>query len=310
MSETSVLCLDAGRSGCRVRLHPATGAVAERRGRGITYVHGSAGVARVLEALDDVMAGLPTTRAEVVVAGVAGLREGAPQAAPLAAALAQRTAARRVVVTGDLVTAYVGALGLEPGVVVSAGTGAVALAIGADGGTARSDGWGYLLGDEGSGFWIGRAGLAAALASHDGRGGSAALRRRAKAFFGPLEQLPDALYGRADAVPAVAGFAPQVAAAARDGDWAAADLWDQAGRRLAAAAAAAAGAVPARVLAASWTGGLFAAGELLLGPLREELRDRAPHLRLRPPAGTALDGAHRLAGVDPLPPGLGYNHVV
>ncbi|MFB0836442.1 N-acetylglucosamine kinase [Arthrobacter sp. E44] len=42
------------------------------------------------------------------------------------------------------------------GVAVIAGTGSAAWGRNADGGEARAGGWGYLLGDEGSGYWLGR----------------------------------------------------------------------------------------------------------------------------------------------------------
>jgi len=69
-----------------------------------------------------------------------------------------------VLVTDDAVTAHLGALGGEPGVVVAAGTGAIALGVGESGASARADGWGTLLGDDGGGYWIGRrSGARAAL---------------------------------------------------------------------------------------------------------------------------------------------------
>ena len=57
--------------------------------------------------------------------------------------------------TNDAVTSYVGAIGFEPGAVVAAGTGVIALAGDRDGNFARSDGWGYILGDDGGGYYIG-----------------------------------------------------------------------------------------------------------------------------------------------------------
>jgi N-acetylglucosamine kinase-like BadF-type ATPase len=78
-------------------------------------------------------------------------------------------------VTWDGETAWLGAFCTQPGIAVFAGTGSGAL--GCDGERrARAGGHGFLLGDEGSAYWIGRAAANAALRWEDGTGGSAALR--------------------------------------------------------------------------------------------------------------------------------------
>lgn len=307
----TILSIDGGRSHCRVRVRPDAGPPVEVTGPALPSIGGPGSLPGILRALDEVLATLAHPRVQVTVAGLAGVLAQWEHAPGLAEALAARTGARRVIVTGDLVTAHAGALRLDPGVVLAAGTGAVAFALGPGGCTSRADGWGHLLGDEGSGFWIARAGLAAALAHRDGRGGSAVLHARAEALYGPLEHLPQTVHRDGQPVAAIARFAPEVAAAARAGDPLAAGLWTDAGRRLAAAAAAAARRVLREDAApVSYTGGLFDAGELLLEPLRVELSRRAPGLTLRAPAGTALDGAELLATIQPLPGGLGYVHVV
>ncbi|HEY7279166.1 MAG TPA: BadF/BadG/BcrA/BcrD ATPase family protein, partial [Trebonia sp.] len=90
------------------------------------------------------------------------------------AELTRRTG-RPVRVTGDGETAWLGAFGAAPGIAVFAGTGSGAM--GRDGERwARAGGHGFLLGDEGSAYWIGRAAANAALRWEDGMGGSAALR--------------------------------------------------------------------------------------------------------------------------------------
>jgi N-acetylglucosamine kinase-like BadF-type ATPase len=88
-------------------------------------------------------------------------------------------------------------------------------------------------------------------------------------------------------VVAVAGFAREVAEAARAGDAIARGIWARAGRELAASARAAArrAGVDGPF---SYAGGLFAAGELLLEPMRAELGE------IRAPLGDALAGAARL----------------
>lgn len=57
--------------------------------------------------------------------------------------------------------------GAHAGIAVIAGTGSVAWGITPDGRQARSGGWGYLLGDEGSGYWVAREAVRRALHRHD-----------------------------------------------------------------------------------------------------------------------------------------------
>ena len=105
--------------------------------------------------------------------GLPGLRSPA-DAARLGAELTRR-AGHPVRVTWDGETARLGAFGAAPGIAVFAGTGSGAP--GCDGErSARAGGHGFLLGDEGSAYWIGRAAANAALRWEDGMGGSAALR--------------------------------------------------------------------------------------------------------------------------------------
>ena len=86
----------------------------------------------------------------------------------------------------DSVTSYLGALGDDRGVVVAAGTGVVSLAVGARS-VARIDGWGNLIGDAGSGYWIGRAALDAAMRAYDGRGAATAIMQVMQHEFPDLE---------------------------------------------------------------------------------------------------------------------------
>jgi N-acetylglucosamine kinase-like BadF-type ATPase len=83
----------------------------------------------------------------------------------------------------DSVTSFLGALGDRPGCVVAAGTGVVTLAAGTTQ-AARVDGWGWILGDAGSGFWIGRRAIDMALRAFDGRGPRTALLDLVRADFG------------------------------------------------------------------------------------------------------------------------------
>lgn len=199
-----------------------------------------------------------------------------------------------IALASDAVTSLVGGIGLGGGAVVSAGTGVVGL--GTDFGRRwhRVDGWGHVLGDLGGGSWIGTAGLQAALAAHDGRpGGSAALLVLLRERWGAPELLPREIYTRDDRAGVLASFARDVAAAAHAGDPVAAGIWTRAGEHLAdnLAAALADGVPPL----ATYTGGLFDAGALLLEPLSARFAKIRPDAELRTPLGGSLDGALTLA---------------
>lgn len=121
-------------------------------------------------ALDD--AKLPARSIAAVGAGIAGTltaREWVEQTIALVLPHA------RMVAVSDFEIALVGANGERRGVLILSGTGSVAFGINAAGETAQVGGWGYLLGDEGSGYWIGLQALQAVVQAADGRGDATAL---------------------------------------------------------------------------------------------------------------------------------------
>ena len=73
----------------------------------------------------------------------------------------------RIVTKSDAFVAYVGAIGIRPGLLLIAGTGSIVIGRRDDGKMFRSGGWGPHFGDEGGGFWIGREAICAALQSRD-----------------------------------------------------------------------------------------------------------------------------------------------
>lgn len=147
--------------------------------------------------------------------------------------------AARVIALSDVELAHQAVFGGAPGILVVGSTGSVALARDRRGRVRRAGGWGPLLGDEGSGFWIGREAL------HE-----ASLRRR-------LRLDPLALARRAAPARAAAGLAPRVLRLARRNPRAR-RIRDEAARSLALLAAEAGkglrwgGKAPV-----SWWGGLF-----------------------------------------------------
>jgi len=195
----------------------------------------------------------------------------------------------------------VGPGGIGPGGVGVGGAGPGGGIWTFDSAVACVDGWGHLLGDVGSGFWIGRRGLDAALRAHDGRsGGSPMLARLVERDIGPLDRLPE-MAARAGAGPvaAIASFSVQVAEAAGAGDDVARYIWQEAAAALAESAVACARRLdpdPPAPIAVSWVGGLFNAPDaLLLDPFLARIRSTFPAADLMPPAADALTGAARLA---------------
>jgi glucosamine kinase len=232
---------------------------------------------------------------EAVAIGLTSVHGRTPNADVMLDILEDLVDAKRMIVASDVVTTYCGAVGSEPGAVVAAGTGSIALGL-AEGRSARVDGWGYLIGDEGSGFAIGRAGLRAALRRLDGRGGSAALLERAAEYFGSTDGITRTVYGSSLPVATVAAFSAEVAKAALDGDALSQHIWLDAAKSLAEMVVSAARQVTDRPdVRISYSGGLFGAGELLLRPFVAAVKRELPEAAVRDPDGDALDGAALMA---------------
>jgi len=161
-----VLGVDIGATSTRVRL-VADGAVvsdATAASASLTAV----GRERAAAVLDELLTGLPALGGplDAVCAGAAGSRTARDTDDFLRARLAPITRSGDVLVVDDA-SLVLPAAGLVSGVAVICGTGSIATGIW-NGGEAWAGGWGYLLGDEGSGYWIVRAAIRALLARRAG----------------------------------------------------------------------------------------------------------------------------------------------
>ncbi|GAB4302970.1 MAG: N-acetylglucosamine kinase [Oscillatoriaceae cyanobacterium] len=125
-----------------------------------------------------------------------------------------------IVVENDCAIALAGGIGDNVGVVTIAGTGAIAYGRNRQGITKRASGWGYLLGDEGSGYDIALQGLRAAVRAHDGRGPHTILGERfqERLQIANLEDVIELVYRRGWSVKDIAALATVVDTAAADGD--------------------------------------------------------------------------------------------
>ena len=126
------------------------------------------------------------------------------------------------------------------GIVVLAGTGSIAFGADRSGRTARSGGYGFLLADEGSGYWLGHHILRAAVRSADGRGPKTLLESLVFEAFG-VGSVPDLIphvYEKGLPKHRIAALAPLVDRARVRGDTLAGELVERAGQELAQAARA------------------------------------------------------------------------
>jgi N-acetylglucosamine kinase-like BadF-type ATPase len=188
-----------------------------------------------------------------------------------------------VEVVTDAQIALFGATGGEPGVVLIAGTGSICYGMNSLGKKASAGGWGPLAGDEGSGSWIARRSLQMVAKASDGRSVTTSLKDAA------LNYKPSMTNDR------IAGFCKLVIQTAKDGDIIARRIMEEAGRELGQAVTAVLGKLdmrrsPARI---AYVGGVFAAEELILDFLLEEIKGFAPQAFLAEPIFTpAVAAAH------------------
>ncbi len=298
--------VDAGQSQIRAAVS-GRGAVSHRARvvtvDGVAHSDGDAAalvVARVADACSQLLQS--SEELERIVLGLTTLPAGQHDILRLAEEIARKTRANEVSLTGDAVVAHAGALPAGHGVVMVVGTGIACLAVdGASGETKWVDGDGFLLGDNGASFWMGRHGIAAALASADGRGEATSLLDAAVERFGPVDVLAARLHAGARPVNEIAQFAAVVQEHAGAGDHIATQIVTSAASEIVATMRAAASIFPGRDNSPDFVPTPVAILGRAAAPgtvLREELERALAHeesLALVEPAGTPLDGACALA---------------
>jgi N-acetylglucosamine kinase-like BadF-type ATPase len=186
----------------------------------------AAAAARIVETCRDALwKAERELRGDVLVVGAAGVGREEERLA-LAAALEETGLAPRVSVTVDGAIALQAAFSDAPGIVLLAGTGSIAWGRLPGGATTRVGGFGALLGDHGSGYDLARSAVRAAGLAIEGRGRRTLLAPRILARL-RLRGLPELVgWATTAEVQAIAALAPEVLAAAEEGDAVASALVD------------------------------------------------------------------------------------
>ena len=278
--------------------------LADDHGQAITEIRGpganlqSAGELDVEKVLHDIIAraiegGPPPVAICLGMAGVDRARD-----AEIIQGILQRIGQRaRTVVVNDALIALEAGVPGRPGTVVIAGTGSIAYGRNADGRGARAGGWGYVLGDEGSGYWLGRLALRAVLRAADGRGEQTQLTERVLAHYGVARprDLVREIYEGGTRPSAIAALARDVGGAADEGDGIAGHLVSVAAQELAGAAYSVAKRLGIEREPIVLSGGTLLGLGQLQRQLTAELARRLPDAPILPLAVQPAHGAVFLA---------------
>jgi glucosamine kinase len=251
----------------------------------------------IAQALEQARAGLPADAPFAAsFFGMAGVTSAADHEAI-------RTIARRMGLTEnvgvdhDIRIALAGGLSGRPGIALIAGTGSSVFGRNAEGQSWRAGGWGHIIGDEGSSYWLGVQAMRAAVMAFDGRLDSTLLQQTVPAQLGVdhMDEIMHRIYVQTFTRADVASLAPLVIDAAQAGDAHGLSLIAQAAEDLAECVRAAASRlrIPAPEICA--VGGLLSAGPVFTEPLFAAVHRRLPDACIVSPEMPPVMGAGLLA---------------
>lgn len=277
--------VDGGATGTVAILTEADGTVVQTaKAKASNYI--AVGEANAKEALHTVIqevvqkAGKSLDDCAVAVFGLAGLN--APHDAEVYQSLIDPIGlGGDVHIENDIVIAWAASTSCQPGVVVIAGTGSSAFGVNANGDRVKALGWDYILADQGSGYWIGLAGVRAAIKAWDGRIPSTPLLETMLSHYG-LEKPEDMLsYAHSEAFDKtnIASFAQHVSRCANaHNDAAAQAILRQAGEELGQAVIAVINrlGIADEAFTVGMVGGAFRSGDYLTKPFNDQIMAVAP----------------------------------
>jgi uncharacterized phosphosugar-binding protein/N-acetylglucosamine kinase-like BadF-type ATPase len=250
----SYIAIDAG--GTRLRGYESLNET-EFSGFGVTHTNSLA-----LDLAHNIAAAIPAEVLEVetIVLSLAAIPQQRSDLELLTAAILKRVRFAKLVIASDTKAAALSSK-TQADLTIAVGTGITAL-VNTKKDNFELTGHGYLIGDEASGFWIGRNGLNAALRADEGRGPETSLLKAAIDFYQvPAMQLADHIHQLASPVAQVAAFAPSVTQAAINGDAEALFIISQAANEIAVLIEVA--IERAQIKTVALVGGAIPHGELL-----------------------------------------------
>ena len=301
MTRDLILGIDGGQTSTKAVLALRDGTVlSEGTGPPCDHIFGPNGRAANRRAIhgaaQDALANAGRDATDIIAVGM-GLTSAAREyrATPIFESIVRDLCAPdAIAVDTDYVSNLYGASAGQPGVVVIAGTGSIGYGIDANGHEGLAAGLGYLLGDDGSAWYLGLQAIIAATRASDGRGPDTTLLPFVREHYGldSVREIVKVIYADGFTRDQVANIAPEVVRIAQT-DPVAHQIVTGAGEKLAGIVLATARQIhePGDPVDVYPTGGVFAAGELIHDPFQSRILAEWPEARIHPPRFTPVYGA-------------------
>ncbi|MGB9681507.1 MAG: BadF/BadG/BcrA/BcrD ATPase family protein [bacterium] len=233
----------------------------------------------IVEGIESTLSQVSDIKLDLIVAGIAGVSKREEEAKNFLFSLGF---SKRVVVTSDAHIALIGAVLGREGIIVISGTGSIGYGR-RDNREVRSGGWGYLLGDEGSSYDVGRMGIISALRSYDGRGKKTILLGMLQDYIGTLdtEALVKIIYQRPKDI--ISGFAPKVVEGAKNNDDVALKILQDASYELGLLGISVAKRLnysSEDIFDLAYIGGFFNSGEIVVAEFTRSIREIFPNCNI------------------------------
>ncbi|MCX7796284.1 MAG: hypothetical protein N2380_07175 [bacterium] len=288
-----ILGIDGGGTKTEVAISSETGEILSRAYSGPsnwTTTPRKVAKENIIEGIESALRQVPDIKIDLISAGIAGVSKKEWE---LKEFLLSLNITREIIITTDAHIALVGALLDTEGVIVIAGTGSIGY--GRRGELEkRTGGWGYLLGDEGSAYDVGRRGIVASLKAYDGRGEKTILLDMFYEYmgYGDIEALVKIIYEKAK--DTISGFARYVVKAGEMGDKVALEILHSAAYELSLLGISTAERIGYRkddVFNLAYTGGFFKAKDIVIGPFIKFIKEKFPNVNIFPAKAEPIIGA-------------------
>lgn len=298
-----VLAVDGGQTSSKAIIATIDGVILGRgTGSACDHLHGPHGYERNRDAIrSSALAALADAGREAEDIGLVGLGlTSAPresESLPLFSQMVREFCdPGSIWVDADFVSNLAGASGGNPGVVVIAGGGSIGYGVDADGREAIAGGLGYLMGDDGSGWYFGLRAIQEAARADDRRGPETALLPMVLEHYGidTIRQIIRIIYDRDFLREQVSVLAPRVFAIAATGDPVASEIVQDGTERLAGLALGAIRQLhqPGDPVSVYPTGGIFTAGSIIADRFAATIEAGWPTAAIESPRFPPVIGAY------------------